>query len=161
MAHLPSHLHLRPAQPEDAPALARHCLPEHDPTYVAESLRRVAHLAQHDHAHALIAQIDADTVGYGQVTRWPRSAEIGNLVVAADWRNLGIGSALIEALAAYAARWPLAEVEIGVALSNPRALALYRRLGFQDCRSLQINLGSGLEPVVYLSRPLSQATGLL
>jgi ribosomal protein S18 acetylase RimI-like enzyme len=41
-------------------------------------------------------------------------------------------------------------VEIGAAFSNPRALELYRRLGFQDDRTVMMNLGNGRENVLYL-----------
>ena len=41
-------------------------------------------------------------------------------------------------------------VEIGVALSNPRAMALYQRLGFVEDRVINLDLGSGAEPVMYL-----------
>jgi ribosomal protein S18 acetylase RimI-like enzyme len=45
-------------------------------------------------------------------------------------------------------------LEIGAALSNPRALGLYRRLGFVDGRILDLDLGNGPEPVMYLYKPV-------
>jgi ribosomal protein S18 acetylase RimI-like enzyme len=50
----------------------------------------------------------------------------------------------------------LREVEIGAADSNPRALALYRRLGFRDSRRVLLELGSGPELVLYLSKTLEE-----
>ena len=47
-----------------------------------------------------------------------------------------------------------AVLEIGVALSNHRALDLYRRLGFHDHHTIQIDLGIGPEPVLYLEKSL-------
>jgi RimJ/RimL family protein N-acetyltransferase len=42
-------------------------------------------------------------------------------------------------------------VELGVAMNNQRALALYQKLGFQDSYTLQLDLGQGTEPVLYLN----------
>ena len=70
--------------------------------------------------------------------------------MAEKWRSHGIGSAIIGALIDIARQWPIPQVEIGAALSNPRALALYRKLGFRDQRTLNLDLGHGPEPVVYL-----------
>jgi ribosomal protein S18 acetylase RimI-like enzyme len=40
-------------------------------------------------------------------------------------------------------------------MTNQRALALYRRLGFQDSYTLQLDLGEGVEPVLYLAIDLT------
>ena len=42
------------------------------------------------------------------------------------------------------------EIEIGAAMSNPRAVALYRRLGFEDSHTMMLNLGKGKEKVLFL-----------
>ena len=47
-------------------------------------------------------------------------------------------------------------IEIGAAVANPRAVALYRRLGFRDERQLFLNLGNGNEPVIYLRLELDK-----
>ena len=92
--------------------------------------------------------------GFGLLTLWPRAAEISDLVVNAQYRGQGIGSAIITYLTETARDLQVRTLEIGVALSNPRALALYRRLGFTDHRTIDIDLGSGLETVLYLAKSL-------
>lgn len=101
-------------------------------------------------------QHDDYPIAYGQITCWPRVAEISDLIVAEAWRGQGIGSALIESLIAAAGHWPVTAVEIGVALSNPRALDLYKRLGFSFGRTLTLDLGHGAEPVLYLNKLLEK-----
>lgn len=88
-------------------------------------------------------------LAYGQVTQWVKCAEISDLMVNPDYRGQGIGTAMIQYLTAYSMSRATC-VELGVAESNPRALALYRRLGFCDNYTLQLDLGDGTEPVLYL-----------
>jgi ribosomal protein S18 acetylase RimI-like enzyme len=55
---------------------------------------------------------------------------VANLGVKADMRSKGIGKALIEAAAQQAGAQGLAQVVLDVSEQNPRAEALYQRLGF-------------------------------
>lgn len=55
---------------------------------------------------------------------------IDGLAVDSGWRGHGIGTALIEALAAEARARGYARLRLDVADQNPRARALYERLGF-------------------------------
>ena len=82
-----------------------------------------------------------------------------DLVVNARFRGQGIGTAIIQFLTEAAHDLNATMVEIGVALSNTRALALYRRLGFRDRRTIQVDLGQGPEPVLYLEKELSPQRG--
>jgi ribosomal protein S18 acetylase RimI-like enzyme len=91
-------------------------------------------------------------VAYGQLTLWPRCAEVSDLVVAARYRSQGYGTALVQYLVREAARLGAGCVEIGAAKSNPRAVALYHRLGFEDNRVVMMSLGAdGREPVIYMT----------
>jgi ribosomal protein S18 acetylase RimI-like enzyme len=101
-------------------------------------------------AWAYTAAESGRAVGFGQLSRWGTRGEICNLIVSEAWRGQGIGSAMIRRLIGVARENSLADVEIGAALSNPRALALYRRLGFADDRRVMLDLGKGAEPVIYL-----------
>jgi ribosomal protein S18 acetylase RimI-like enzyme len=55
---------------------------------------------------------------------------VDGLAVAEDWRGRGLGSALIEALAAEARARGYGSLRLDVADHNERARALYERLGF-------------------------------
>lgn len=62
-------------------------------------------------------------------TRLWRIVDIGFL---ADAQGQGLGSAMLTWVQACAAAAEAAAVELHVAVNNPRAHALYRRLGFED-----------------------------
>ena len=72
-----------------------------------------------------------------------------------DWRGQGIGSALIDSLIDIARQHGIDAVQIGAAISNPRALELYRRLGFQDWRRQMMDVGQGLELVIFLRKEVA------
>lgn len=145
---------LRPVMVQDAEQLQQACWPNWSTEAVKELLWRAEDIARRERGIGLVAYAEAGILGYGQLTMWPRAAEISDLLIAATYRNKGIGTAIICALVDNARSWGLPEVEIGSALSNPRALALYRRLGFKDNRILNLDLGNGPEPVMYLTMQL-------
>jgi ribosomal protein S18 acetylase RimI-like enzyme len=62
---------------------------------------------------------------------------------------------LIAHLIEEARRRGVLRVEIGAAVSNPRALTLYKRLGFTQHYTLELDLGQGIEPVIYLNMTIS------
>jgi len=151
--------YLRPLRASDCGPLADSCWPRHAPDYLRTWLDRTLGLCAQGKAFGLVAvpeKQDNCPLAYGQITCWPHVAEISDLIVSAAWRGQGIGSNLIRTLIAKASIWPVPAVEIGAALSNARALALYRRLGFIDTRTLTLDLGSGPEPVLYLTIGLEQ-----
>ena len=99
----------------------------------------------------MIASVKDQIVGFGQLARWgSKTAEISDLVVAAAWRGKGIGTAMITNLIDIARRQGFSTVEIGAAESNPQALSLYQRLGFEEYKRVLIDVGHGLEDVIYL-----------
>lgn len=102
-------------------------------------------------------QFPEQILAYGQVTQWVKCAEISDLMVHPTHRGQGIGTAMIQYLMASVPSRANC-VELGVAESNPRALALYRRLGFCDSYTLQLDLGNGTESVIYLQIDLSLYT---
>jgi len=145
---------LRPATPADAGALQQSCWPDRSVDVIAELLQRADGIARRGRGQGIVAEIGYTVIGYAQLTIWPRTGEISDLIVAADWRGQGIGSAMIQHLVERARCWAAPRVEIGVAMTNPRALALYRNLGFKDDRLINLDLGSGPEAVTYLVMPL-------
>jgi hypothetical protein len=53
-----------------------------------------------------------------------------SICVARDWRDAGIGTALMEAAIDWARARGLAKVALGVFPDNERAIAVYERVGF-------------------------------
>jgi ribosomal protein S18 acetylase RimI-like enzyme len=145
---------LRPVTSKDAETLQQSCWPNWSFEAVQTLLQRVEGIERRKRGIGIVA-FDAEKIlGYGQLTLWPRTAEISDLIVAPTYRSQGIGSAIINDLIGKARAWCLPQVEIGVALANPRAMALYQRLGFRQDRIINLDLGSGPEPVMYLIMPL-------
>lgn len=84
----------------------------------------------------VIEDVDGSLLGSGQLIHYPHGAELANLSVAPAWRGQGWGSKLIGLLTAVAHHWQIPYLEIVVDEANPRALALYQRLGFVEDRRL-------------------------
>ena len=118
--------------------------------FIGDVLRR----QKHGQAWALVAMVKGKVVGFGQLVRWGRRAEIADLIIRPEWRENGIGTAMIRQLIDIARQQNILEIEIGVTESNIRAMALYLRLGFEEKRRLLIDVGRGVENVIYLVRRL-------
>ena len=71
-------------------------------------------------------------VGLGGVhyTRDPGTGRLWMLAVRPSWQGLGVGTALIAALEERVRERGLGQASLTVELDNPRAEALYRRLGY-------------------------------
>lgn len=154
MVALPD-LGFRPALPEDAAQIQASCLTGQPVELVRELLQRCQKAALNRRGLGLVAVLpDGGVIGFGQLTLWPRAAEISDLTVSVAWRGRGVGTALIARLTQAAREMHAGAIEIGVSLRNQSALRLYRRIGFQDGRILTLDLGDGLEPVMYMGMPL-------
>lgn len=149
------HAVVRPVQLTDSDALRETCWPDRPLTSVSELIHRTKKMALRDRGLGVVAVYDGMPRGFGMLTVWPRAAEISDLIVTPDCRGQGIGTQIITYLTDAACRLQVETLEIGVALSNPRALALYRRLEFSDNRIIEIDLGLGPEPVLYLTKTLA------
>jgi len=136
---------------EDIDALQTHCWTERSFLSVYDLVARAISLAKEENGLGVIF-VNGEGVahGYGQLTTWPNCAEITDLMVAEAYRGKGIGTALIQHLMQAAKKMEVDCVEIGAAVDNPRALALYRRLGFQDSHTLDISIGVRKHQVIYL-----------
>jgi ribosomal protein S18 acetylase RimI-like enzyme len=147
---------IRPVTARDAADLQTACWSNWSIEAITELLHRAEGLARRRRGLGVVAYGESGILGYGQVTLWPRTAEISDLIVIPRSRSQGIGTGIIHYLTEQARSWPVPTVEIGVALSNPRALALYQRLGFAQDRILDLDLGHGAEAVMYLKMPLEK-----
>jgi [ribosomal protein S18]-alanine N-acetyltransferase len=78
----------------------------------------------------LVAEEAGGIVGYAGLLAAGTQADVFTLAVAADHWGRGIGSALLEALLAEAARRGCMEVFLEVRIDNARAQQLYRRYDF-------------------------------
>jgi RimJ/RimL family protein N-acetyltransferase len=82
----------------------------------------------------LLAEGDGEVIGNVLVSldRNVLSAHIGTLsiCVADDWRDVGVGSALVRAAVDWTREQGLAKLALGVFPDNERAIAVYERAGF-------------------------------
>jgi L-phenylalanine/L-methionine N-acetyltransferase len=96
--------------------------------------KRLAH--EDDAHHWLIATAAGEVVGSLGLTRYTRArrahaGEIG-MAVRDSWQGKGIGSALMQAALDLADNWlGLRRLELRVYADNARAIALYRKFGFE------------------------------
>jgi L-phenylalanine/L-methionine N-acetyltransferase len=85
----------------------------------------------------LVAEVDGDVVGNTGLTMesWsPRRSHVASfgIGVAKAWQGHGVGTALMAALIDYADRWAgILRIELTVYADNTRAIALYRKFGFE------------------------------
>ena len=146
---------IRPVLIRDIPELC-HLWPWRTEPDVTWMVKRAQQQAQQGRGLGVVIMGDQQRApaGYGQVTLWNRMAEIADLAIAEARRGQGLGTVLIQYLVRTARGMNAPRVEIGVAPENTGALNLYRRLGFQDDRMVLIDLGKGVEPVLYLNLDL-------
>jgi len=76
---------------------------------------------------------------------------VHDLVVARDWQGNGVGSLLLEAVESHARETGCCKVTLEVLASNPRAHALYQRLGYD--RGID---GGKLEASYFMQKPLTR-----
>ena len=82
----------------------------------------------------LVARVDERAVGCGALRRHDDElGEIKRMYVDPRVRGRGIGRRLLQALETEAVRQGLARVALETGVSQPEAIALYRRAGFRDC----------------------------
>ena len=145
------HARIRPVRLADADALRLNCWPERPLTAIYRVVLRAQRQARQDGGLGIVmTDSSGGVIGYGQFTMWPRCGEISDLVVQDGYRGRGFGTTIVQYLMRAARDMHADCVEIGAAYSNPRAIALYRRLGFRDSHTISMNLGRGEEQVLYL-----------
>jgi putative acetyltransferase len=89
-----------------------------------------------DGDHILVGVVDGEVVGVIGLHTNPRPrvnhrAEIG-MMVRDDWQGKGVGTAIMRAAIDLADKWlNLTRLELTVFTDNERAIALYRKFGFE------------------------------
>lgn len=139
-------LTIRRAHPDDAPAVAAWMA---DPAVFAQLLQmpypstemwreRLAGNQAGAGEVQLVAVLDGQPVGLAGLHQpravWRRRHAMGlGISVARHAHGQGVGAALMQALLDHADRWAnLLRVELTVFADNARAIALYKRFGFQE-----------------------------
>lgn len=141
-------LTLRPVEKADAAPLGDTCWPDLDRGIV--EARVVQTFRYSTRCWGVVACVGDEVVGFGHLMRWRYRGEISNLVVREDYRGKGIGTAIILDLMRLARDQGMHTIEIGASEENPRAEALYRRLGFAEDRRVTLRLEERAERIVYL-----------
>jgi RimJ/RimL family protein N-acetyltransferase len=122
-----------------------------------EFLRRV----QEEGSLVLLAELQGSIAGWVTLMRGKQEyrqhvGELG-IGVLATYRGAGVGSALIDAALGWAVDARLERVELGVRASNPGALRLYERFGFEaegfSPRAVKDDLGE-YDDIVHMARLL-------
>lgn len=144
----------RPLTESDAPLLI--ALWEGQAEKAGQILQTALRLARQGRGGGLVMMSPDRAMlwGYGQLTLWADCAEISDLMIAPEQRGRGLGTALIQLLCQQAQKSNADYAEIGALLSNSRALALYRRLGFCDYHTLTLIIEGKEHPAIYLRLPL-------
>lgn len=128
----------------------------------ADWRRRIVDAARSPHGLFLVA--DADGAVVGNLGLWPDANPASGHVawvgmsVAAGWRSVGAGGALLEAAAGWAASAGFLRMVLGVFPDNAPAIAFYERHGFvrEGLRVAQYRRGDQYHDEVLMARPLSQ-----
>jgi ribosomal protein S18 acetylase RimI-like enzyme len=133
-------LSIRPARKSDAASIANlvtqlaSSLGEHSAITEDYALRYL----DSGQAGVLVAEAGGEVAGILSYTLRPSlyhaatSCMIEELVVSEGHRGAGIGSLLLDSIAALARDKSCVEISVSAMTSNTRAIALYKRLGFED-----------------------------
>ena len=121
---------IRAARAEDVPQImeierASYSMPWTDTTFRG--------LIDRSDADVLVAaEAGGKVVGYAACWVVVDQAELGNIAVAPDWRRLGVGARLLQAVIEHARKRGVRELFLEVRVSNDVAQRLYQRHGFRE-----------------------------
>jgi RimJ/RimL family protein N-acetyltransferase len=91
--------------------------------------------------HSRVIQVDGEDVGLLQLEDQPSEVVLGLIELLPAWQGKGIGTAIIRSVLAQGK-----PVSLRVLRGNPRAAALYKRLGFRIVRRAPEHLYMRAEP---------------
>lgn len=140
---------VRPAMPDDALGINTHLhrvaeeennmisySPGEFDRTVSQDRTRIESALAADNSQIFVAVADYEIIGlcscFGGVRVGKYTTSLG-ITVKREWRDHGVGTALMQAAIQWARENPeVHRLELGVLTSNERAIHLYRKLGFQD-----------------------------
>jgi N-acetylglutamate synthase-like GNAT family acetyltransferase len=114
----------------DAADLQLHCLPEQPLADVQSYLQWCLAQMEKGRMVRLVAEVDGQVIGTGQLAIHRHDAEIGSLVVTPPWRRRGIGTALLKTLINAAQTQGVQTLELMANTDLPWLRDWYVRLGF-------------------------------
>ncbi len=149
---------IRPGRREDAAEAAQLWMwsakehTSHDSIYAtspgAEKVMRrfLADLTSSSHTFLFVAEYDGRTVGFvsGELRESspafrPKTwASVDDVFVEPDYRNLGVGRALLESVKAWAKERDADGISLQVAAANERGRKFYEELGFREVSVFEV-----------------------
>lgn len=82
-------------------------------------------------SHYIVAKSDSKIVGFCGIKVVLDSADIMNIVVKKNFRNLGIGTTLLNEIITLCSSFNLSSITLEVRKDNEYAISLYKKLGFK------------------------------
>ena len=82
-------------------------------------------------SHYIVAKLNNEIVGFCGIKIVLDSADIMNIVVKKDFRNLGIGTALLNEIITLCLSPNLSSITLEVRKDNEYAISLYKNFGFE------------------------------
>ena len=162
-------MHLRSAQPEDAPALARLGIESfsgafghlykpddlsaflketHDPAKVASEIasKEFAHCLAEDEGELLaFCKLQLNS-GFADYSDAQRPIALSQLYAAPASTGKGIGAALMDWALAFARKQDAGAVQLSVYAENFGAQRFYQRYGFEKIANITFKVGSHIDP---------------
>jgi acetyl coenzyme A synthetase (ADP forming)-like protein len=154
-------VHIRPIGPDDVPRLLEfhaRLSPQTQylrfftvkPTLTEAEVNRFTNV-DHEHRVALVAELAEDLVGIARYDRLPEQAATAEVafVIADEHQGRGIGTVLLEHLAATARERGINRFVAETLPSNERMLAVFRSAGFDETAKLRngvVNVALAIEP---------------
>lgn len=82
-------------------------------------------------SHYIVAKLNNEIIGFCGIKIVLDSADIMNIVVKKDFRNLGIGTALLNEIITLCLSLNLSSITLEVRKDNEYAISLYKNFGFE------------------------------
>ena len=108
-------------------------------------------------ARYLVAETEGKVVGFAGVWIILDESRVTNIAIAEAYRGRGWGRGITEALVQYAANLGATVMTLEVRVSNARAIALYRSLGFVKVHEIKKHYSDGESAYLMLLEKLPPA----